>query len=203
MRVRRSSTRSGSRRGLTLVEVMIVVAILAGLMGSLVMILQQTNGAYQAGSSVMQLEARGSRVMRQIARALRSADADSLSPSVAPPFSTNQLQFLCNEGFDGKETIWSGTRRIRFDSAAGELSWTDDEGGPAEKRVVWSRDVSDRAQGEIVNGADDNSNGLVDESGLCFCFEDGALVVRLTLSGDLPDGGVMQRSWETRLGCRN
>jgi prepilin-type N-terminal cleavage/methylation domain-containing protein len=196
-------TRSRSRQGLTLVEMMVVIAILGGLVGSLVMILQQTSGAYRAGSSVMRLEMRGGRVMRQIARALRTASADSLSPSVAPPFSSNQVQFLCNEGFDGKEATWSGTRRINFDSATGELSWTDDEGGAAEKHVVWARNVPDRLEGEVLNGVDDNANELVDESGLCFCIEDGALVVRLTLSEDLPDGRVMERSWSTRLECRN
>lgn len=202
---------SGTRRstprrqcaGLTLIEVLITVAILGGLFASLVGILKQTNGAFQASSSFMQLETRGTRLLRQITRALRAADTGSLSPVVNPPFSSATLQFRTSEGFDGTDTSWSTLRQIGFDPATGQVIWTDDLGSADETQSIWTQAASPRLEGEAANGADDNGNGLLDEGGLCFTFEDDVLVVRFTLAAEQPGGRRIERTWMTRLDCRN
>jgi len=188
--------------GLTLLELLIAGTLFAGLLGSLVSVLDRTQGAFHSGSLAMDLEVRGNRIMRRVVSALRAADAGSLDPILAPPFSSNEIQFQLNEGFDGKRTTWSATRRIRLDPVTGEVQWTDDVGSGGARDVAWGTLGAVRIEGEAANGLDDNANGLIDEAALCFTFEDEILVIRLTMAEE-SRGRTVERTWETRLACRN
>jgi hypothetical protein len=58
-------------------------------------------------------------------------------------------------------------------------------------------------EGEVMNNLDDNGNGLVDESGLCFTFEDNTVTVRLTLEAEGPDRATLSRVFQGLVFCRN
>ena len=191
------------RSGLTLVEACITLSLLGLVFGSLGMLIHSAQGTYRAGVSTMQLEREGSLAMARIAAALRAADLDSLSPTAAPPFSSSLLNFQRNEGFDGKQTVWSDPQRIAHDPAAGRALWIRNPGLPGEEGVTWSRKVAPFLEGEALSGTDTNGNGLIDEPGLCFTREGDLVTVRLTLEAPGPGGSSAVRSWTTKLYCRN
>jgi hypothetical protein len=117
--------------------------------------------------------------------------------------SSNRIDFEITEGFDGKQAVTSRLRRIEHDAATTTVSWTDGIGTANPSRLVLSRWTPALLQGEIANLADDNGNLLWDEPGLSFCFEGDTLIVRLTLQAERDGGRRIERTWETRLNCRN
>ena len=58
-------------------------------------------------------------------------------------------------------------------------------------------------EGETLNAADDNGNGLIDEPGFCLSYQDGRLQVFLTLEQMDSNGQTVTRSWSTVLRSRN
>jgi hypothetical protein len=188
---------------MTMVELMIALTIMTVVLASLVGLFESTQGAYEMGSSVMELESRGNRVMRKLVGALRAARGSTLDPRLAPPLSSNRIDFEITEGFDGKHAVTSRLRRIEHDAATSTVSWTDGIGTANPSRLVLSRSTPALLQGEIANLADDNGNLLWDEPGLSFCFEGDTLIVRLTLQAERDGGRRIERTWETRLNCRN
>ncbi|HVS17868.1 MAG TPA: hypothetical protein VMT18_04650 [Planctomycetota bacterium] len=198
-----SQPRRRSTAGLTLVEMAVTCLVMALVFGSLAMALSSSRNVYERGSRTMTLEADSSRALRRVTDGLRGADTASL-PLVPPtPLSSRWIDFQTHEGYDGKTWTWSGPRRIEFDPVAGTLSWIEDFGLPTESRTEWARNVPALLEGEIVNGADDNGNGLIDEPGFCVTREGDLLVLRITVEGQGQIDGDSTRTAEVRVMLRN
>jgi len=193
---------SRSRAGLTLVEVAVSFGLLGIVFSGLAMMLGQTNRAVQSGSAVMSLESRGSRTMHRIVDALRRADLASISAVPDAPFSSGAITFQKNLGYGESAVEWSTPHAIAVD-ANGVITISEDVGLASERATPWCSGVPALLEGEILNGIDDNGNGLSDEPGLCFTRTGSLLTIRFTLEGQTPEGVPLTRTWMTRVLCRN
>jgi hypothetical protein len=181
---------------------MVSVSLLALIFAGLAMVLGQTNRAVRTGTSVMDLEARGSRAMQRMVAALRAADMANLGAVPAAPLSASSVTFQRNLGYDGTQTVLSAPCEIGVD-ANGSIVFTEDVGLPGERAVPWVRGTAALLEGEVLNVADDNGNGLNDEPGLCFTLDGRLLTIRFTLEDRTPEGVPLTRTWMTRVLCRN
>lgn len=178
--------------GLTLVEMAVSCLVMALVFGSLATALSSSRTVFERGSRTMSLEQDSGRVLRRVTDALRGADAASLPLVPASPLSSRWIDFQTQTGYDGKSWTWSAPRRIEFD----QLSV------PNEDATVWARNVPTLLEGEILNGADDNGNGLIDEAGFCVTREGDLLVLRLTVTPDSVVDGGQSRTTELRISLR-
>lgn len=124
------------RLGLTMVEVLIVAIILSMLIAGVGLTVRQGSGAYTQGVNAAEVEAGARRLAERIARELVDASSDPtrLNCSI-PQAGPSWVEYQRCQGFDAGAVIWTPTRRLQLVLQPGELD----------------------------NGVDDNSNGLVDE----------------------------------------
>jgi hypothetical protein len=123
-------------------------------------------------------------------------------------------------GTAGGVTVWGPTGRIEFQYRPRELNdgkdndrdgfvddgrvvWTSNVGLPTQRSTVWADYVSEYLQGESPNGVDDNGNGIVDESGLCFTVDGTSILARLTLQARDSSGVLLRRTVSARIFFRN
>lgn len=192
-----------SRRGFTLVEVAISIGVLGLVFSTLSMFLGTAQDSYRAGSTAMNLETQGSRVIRRIVDALRPADDGSITAVPSAPFSASEIDFQTVTPYDGQQSTYSAPLRIGLDVAQGTVRWEENPGAASERRSTWSGGVTDYLEGEVFNGLDDNGNGLIDERGLCFSREGDLLTIRLTLATTDRHGKEVSRTWTAEILCRN
>ncbi|MCZ6597746.1 MAG: hypothetical protein O7B99_08925, partial [Planctomycetota bacterium] len=84
-----------------------------------------------------------------------------------------------------------------------KVVWKQNPGTPEERRVAWCNTVRPFLGGELMNGIDDNGNGLIDENGLSFTVDRNAVWIRLSLERMSKDGSTVTESVETVVTCRN
>lgn len=188
--------------GFTLVEMAVACLVMALVFGSLATALSSSRTVFERGSRTMALEQDSSRVLRRVTDALRGADAASLPLVPVSPLSSRWVDFQTQMGFDGKAWTWSGPRRIEYDPVDGCLAWIENQGLPSQERTIWARNVPAQLDGEALNGADDNGNGLIDEAGFCVTREGDLLVLRLTVEREGAVDGGQSRTTELRLSLR-
>lgn len=206
--------------GFTLVEVVIVLALVSVVMGSVITVLRSSMRACQVGSTAGHLEALLNRALDHIAERLQASSHTAVVPALASPFSSPQIDFQRSVGYAGGAVTWSPTERIAFQYRPGEVDdgidndgdgivddgqvvWTRDVGLPSETSTVLADGVTEFLQGETLNNKDDNGNGLIDERGLCFTVDASSVVVRLTLAARSADGVVVTKTMEKRVFFRN
>jgi len=192
-----------SRSAFTIVELAVTAALLSISLWILGGIFTSANGAVRTGTDRMEIETNGSRTMRRIVDALRAADVGSIAALPSPPFSADTIDFQVVGIYRDQDVIVSGPRRIDIDPDLRSVRWSENPGLGSTLTTYWSSGVTDLLEGELLNGLDDNGNGLIDEAGLCFTREDALVTVRLTLQEDQGDGTPMTRTWTTRVSCRN
>lgn len=208
--------------GLSLTELLIALAVLSMVMGSIVTASITSQGAYSQGISTTDLETRVNRAIERIVRDLSSANSAALNPPAADGDDNLEFQRPV-DSIDGA-IVWGPVTRYAFELMPGELDNNlddngnglvdegslvriEDPGGPNQSRLVVANRVSEFLEGEDPNGLDDNGNGLVDEKGLAFSLEVGdetnALLVRLSLQGVGSNGATFSRTAQTRVALRN
>jgi hypothetical protein len=155
--------------GFSLVELMIVGLILSLILGMIAAIATSSERAYETGSTAAHLERQVAIAMDRVVAELRIANLTSITPDPVPGLGASSVQFVKAEGSVDGEPIWSPLRSLAFEYE----------------------------QGELDDGLDNNSNGLVDE-GRVVLTEDigGAGEMRIVLTrwvpelfeGELPNG---------------
>jgi hypothetical protein len=213
-------TPRSTRRGTTLVEILISMLILVILLDALGVTVLRSTGAYRQGMSSAVLEGQARRLLERIASEFADVDRTTLNPNPLAPFGTSTLSYRRCEGWAGGAIVLGPTRQIRLTLEPGELdNGIDDNhnGRIDERRVVLVPDtatpattiglggwVREFAEGETPNGADDNGNGLVDERGLSFEHDgNGTLTIRLTLERLDPQGRPVDFTVQTAVHMRN
>lgn len=196
-------TRSSVRSGHTLLELVIAASLIAGSVLATSWMLAQARSAYQSMSSSASTEVEASRNFERILVAMRDASEASVDPKPSPPFSSPVVTFQTSTGDVGGTSFLSFPERIEFTPGTGDVVWTRSIGQPDESSVVLTRAVPDFLDGESAAIADENGNGLVNERGLCFTFEDGLLVVRLTLARPAQGGTTTTKTLEGRVEFRH
>lgn len=211
------------RRGLTLIELIFALAIMAGVVGGGVLVTTNSlTSAFRTGSSVASLEFTARQAISLVTRKLEVAGGDQLGPpSVLPPFSASRIDFRRAIGFEDGAVVWSPVERIEFQYRPdepndgvdnngnnlvdeGRLVWIENLGLADERRHVLCNWVSETLEGEIPgNGIDDNGNGLIDEPGFALVYDENRIVVRLTVQRSVSPGIVLSRTVRRTIGFRN
>jgi len=214
-------TRSGRRAGTTLVEVLIVMAILGLVLGSVSMMGLASDRAFRTGSTAAHLEAQAVATTERVVVDLRTASLQFLTLEPDPEHGfISTLAYIQALDLVAGEVQWSGLRHLAFEYEAGEvddgldnngnglrdeglLVLIEESGTPEERRRVLTRWVREHLAGELPNDIDDNANGLVDEKGFVTELVGESLVIRLTLERLDADGRLLTRSTETSARLRN
>jgi len=190
------------RAGFSLLEVLVGMTLLVLILASLYMILGDSSKAIRSKSAVFDTEVEARRVLDRIAMALLSAEYATLDLAPEAPLSSNYLNYHTSLGFRDGLPLSSPPMRILHDSGT-RISWAENPGSAGERHAVWTSHAAPFIAGEILNGIDDNGNGVIDERGFSVVKESGMLVIRLTISRPGLDDAFTEKTLETRVTCRN
>jgi len=134
--MRRTRQNQSTRRGgYTLLELCISMALFAIVLGSFAMVSRSGDQMYRTGSVVSHLESQVNIATDRVVRELRIAGVDTIAPDPAPGVGGNDISYLQAVAGEFGDLEWTPTRRLFFEYEIGELN----------------------------DGIDNNSNGLVDE----------------------------------------
>jgi type II secretory pathway pseudopilin PulG len=213
-------TATVARRGMTLIEVCVSVAMLGTFLGSLLLVLEEGTRSARSGMARQSIEGRARRTLDRIAGELASAVADSLTPNPTAPYGSQNLSFqrvgTYSEGAMEEGELVS----FELELDEGELDDNQDNDGDGlidERRLVLTREpeggepvtsviahgIAELLEGESANGLDDNGNGLKDEAGLSFQRTNNRLIVRLTVEQMDSEGNHLVRTLQTTVRLRN
>jgi prepilin-type N-terminal cleavage/methylation domain-containing protein len=192
-----------TRAGFTLLEMIIAIGLVALVVTNIVMAMDSSTKAYEAGASQVEVEDQARRTLDRIALAVMGSSREGLAPGQEFPLHTDSLTYQLNLGYQDGEVVWSDPERIRREEVAAQITWSKNPGIPGEQRVVWTKWVSEYMKGEVFNGIDDNGNGLIDENGLSFTIDENLVTIRLTLEKIGPDGNPVTVPLETQVDVRN
>ena len=191
----------GRKAGFTLIEVLFAMALVCIVVAKVTMLLNSAQNANTKQSAAMALEDQARRVLDQIAYAVMSADRETLLPGQESPLYSPNVRYQISLGVEDGEVVWGDLEEISEDGS--QVVWRQNPGAPEERRVAWCNVVRQLLEGEVVNGVDDNGNGLVDETGLSFTLDRDAVWIRLCLERMNKDGTAATETVETLVTCRN
>lgn len=192
-----------SRAGFTLLEMVISLGLVALVVTNIVLAMDTSTKAYEVGSSRIEVEDQARRTLDRIALAVMGSSREGLAPGQEFPLDTSSLTYQLNLGYQDGEAVWSDPERIQREEGAAQITWSKNPGAPEEQHVVWTKWVREYMDGEVLNGIDDNDNGLIDEKGLSFTIDGDLVTIRLTLEKIAPDGHPVTVPLETQVNVRN
>jgi hypothetical protein len=189
---------------------------------SAALLLTTTARAYGTASTAFDVEAAGGRALHDVCRILRRASVDNVIPTgIAAPLNLSEIEFRVGVGVNNSKIVWGDVESIRFEYGPedpddgldndgdgfvdeGRIVHLIRPGAADEQRIVLCNNVLEALAGEVPgNVFDDNGNGLEDEAGLSFDFEDGHLNVRLSVGRLDPEGRPIVRTFEQVVAFRN
>jgi hypothetical protein len=171
-------------------------------MGKAGMVMSSAMDLVSEETASMHYEDQARRVMDRIALAVMGSDRDTLLPQVEAMHS-DSIRYSFSLGLEGGQVVWSSPEEIHLDDSRTEIEWRENPDAAGERHVVWTKLVSPLLEGEVVNGVDDNENGLVDEDGLSFVIEGERVIIRLTLRRPEVGGRIVQQTVQSIVTCRN
>jgi hypothetical protein len=188
-----------------MLELLISVALLGLVLGSVALVSKTSQGVYRQSSQSSALEARARQTTDRVVDVLSTMVRAMTFPDPVAPGWTDTLDFQQAAGVVGGALTWGPPLRLVLEPDDGEVADGLDNDGDgrvdegrlvlvrepgtaAERRTVLCRGVRGLAEREVANGADDNGNGMVDERGFCLQRRGDVLRVVLTLE-DLDDAG--------------
>jgi hypothetical protein len=184
-------------------EIVVSLSLFAVLMSSLMLFLDTSRDAQREGIAMLELETRGRRAVDRIVESIRSAERTSITPAIAPPWSSSFVEYQVSLGDQGGAVAWGDPVRLWYDAAGGAVVHTENPGLPDERSTSWCSDVPALSPAETLDGLDDNGNGFVDESGLAFAVDGDVVTVLLTLVDDAGGGRTRTRAFQGTVRCRN
>ena len=189
--------------GFTMVEISIALVLLGLVLANVFMVLSGTTRSYGQKNAVFETESQARRTLDRTALALIGANRSTVYTVLPAPFSTSEIHFETNTGVLGGALTWSQPQTIALEVGGerNKIVWS--EAAAENRRVVWSEYARQYLAGEVLNGVDDNNNGLIDEKGLSFDLDGNSIVIRLSLEREDKDGKPITRTLEARVTCRN
>ena len=191
------------RAGFTIVELTVVMVLLVIVAVKSVMLFDMASESQHQDTAQIVLEDQARRTMDQIAFAVMGADRETLFPDPESPTYSEDVQYNVSLGVQAGAVIWGDPERIELGGGNQQVVWRQNPGDPDERRVVWTNVVRPFLEGELLNGVDDNGNGLVDERGLNFTLQGNRVTIRLTLERQGQNGDVYTQSLTTGVTLRN
>jgi len=200
----RSQGTARSRRGFSLIEVLIALGLIGLVLGNVYMVLGKGTKSYSAETEESIADAHARRTIDRVAMAVVGASRATIYEAMEAPFSGSEINYQICLGVEAGEIVWSPPQRIALTSDNGrQVTWFEDPGLANERRVAWSNWVTLLFKGEAANGLDDNANGLKDEKGLSFDLDGDSVIIRLTIEKPGVDGHTVVKEHEARVTCRN
>ncbi|MCP3917478.1 MAG: prepilin-type N-terminal cleavage/methylation domain-containing protein [bacterium] len=205
---RRCSLRTAGRKtGFTLVEIVIAMTILTLVVINISMVTEGGSRAARAGAFHSKLEDEADLTLDRISLALMSSSAASVYPQTPAPAYTSEVNYSISLGVGaGGEMISGDLERIQWTrkpGVPGRVMWIENPGLANERHVVWSNWVPAVYQDEILNGNDDNGNGIADETGLAFDIDGPEVNIHLTVERLDPNGVPTPTQRRVNVTCRN
>jgi prepilin-type N-terminal cleavage/methylation domain-containing protein len=193
-----------SRAGFTLLEMSVALVLLVVVIGNVYSLLRQSSKAIGAQNSAFDIDTQAQRAMDRITLAIVGASEATLEIPTGAPFYTDKLNYKESLGMQDGAIVSSPQQRIELSNTdGGEVVWIENPGTPEQKRVVWGKNIPPFLKEELDNGIDDNSNGIIDETGLSFVKDGKSITVYLTVKRTTADGHVFQKSLQDTVTCRN
>lgn len=189
-----------ARAGWTLVELLLAAGLTGLVMTKASLVLREAFGAAGRSTAAMHSEDQARALIERISLAIMGSDRDTLFPA-AESVHSSQIRYSMSLGLEAGELVWSDPEEIRLDGTA--VEWSENPGTVDERAVTWTTLVSPLLAGELVNGVDDNGNGLVDEEGLSFVLEGDSVTIRLTVRRPEVDGRTVEQTVESVVCIRN
>lgn len=189
------------RSGMTMIELMIVATLTVAIVLKAAFVVNAALGLANEETASMQGEDQARLIVDRIALAVMGSDRGTLLPQVEEIHSSS-IKYSFFMGLEDGNLVWSDPEQICLEDGT-KLAWCENPGTADERRTVWSNLVSPTLQGEVVNGVDDNGNGLIDEDGLSFVVEGDRVRIRLTLRHPELDGRTAEQTVESVVCCRN
>jgi hypothetical protein len=149
----------------------------------------------------MILEDQARLTLDRMAYAIMGAARETIDPGVETPFSSDEIRYEISLGVQDGEVVWGDPEKIWLGET--RLQWAQALGTPDERTAAWSNAVRELLEGELLNGVDDNGNGLTDERGVSFTVEGDMVRIRLCLAQVNDEGQELVRTVETVVTCRN
>jgi prepilin-type N-terminal cleavage/methylation domain-containing protein len=132
------------RRGFTVIELTISVAILGLVLTSVALLGMSSQRAYRTGAAGADLEVDLRRALDHLVQEFMRSGEAVLLPDPAEGVGASDVTYQKAVGVAGGATSWSTPFRVRFEYEEGELDDGLDNNGNGladEGRVVWTRDV--------------------------------------------------------------
>ncbi|MCK6448314.1 MAG: prepilin-type N-terminal cleavage/methylation domain-containing protein [Planctomycetes bacterium] len=189
--------------GFTLVEASIAIALLALVFVKVGMLVKMKSDTAAHESTALVVDDQARRVLEQISYAVMGASRERLIPDPESPIYSSELRYEVSLGVQNGAVVWGDAQWIGLSAGANEVTWRERPDAPDERKVVWCKVVRPFLEGELMNGIDDNGNGLIDEKGLVFTLNGSRVTVRLTLERKSETGEIVTRTVETMVTCRN
>src|SRR5262249_7661269 len=120
----------------------------------------------------------------------------------APNYSS-EVRFEVRIGVENGEVVYSDPQWLGITDNNTQIAWRNKADDPNDRRVVWCNVARPFLEGELMNGIDDNGNGLGDEKGLTCVLDHDLITIRLTLERPDEQGHLVQRTIETVAAFRN
>jgi prepilin-type N-terminal cleavage/methylation domain-containing protein len=208
------------RAGFSLIELLVSVTLLAVVLASAGLVSGTSRQLYTQSAKASALETRARQSLDRVVDELSAAALVTITPDPVGANWTDTLDFQQVTGVVGGAVALTPLRRMSLELEGGEgddgldndgdglvdecqLVLIRSPGAPDELRTVLARRVRRLAEGEVANVADDNGNGLDDESGFCLQRQGDVMRVFLTLEDFDGNGGRLTRSVSTSFRIRN
>jgi prepilin-type N-terminal cleavage/methylation domain-containing protein len=192
------------RSGFTLVEMVITMVIVALIGCNISMVMKTGTSAYEAGMMESELTSQTSKTLDRIQLALMSSSLEDLNPELSEGMHCSYIDYCESLGLnEAGELVFADPERIALATNEDEIVWQEDPGGENERSVVWTKNVPDLYRDEVLNGIDDNGNGLLDEEGLFFEQHGNSIQVQLTVQRTDSSGRQITKDSGLTVTCRN
>jgi len=215
--------RAGGRDGFTLIETLVALSLAAIVLLTASVAAIRSYGAYRSANLTSSTETRLRQAVRRAAWELMSSSLSVLQPqNIDDDFGTSDLVFQQATGVDvaNSRPLWGPPVRLVLEYDRGEaddgvdndgdglvdegvLVLIRDDGGPNEIRTVLCHDVPELGEGETLNNADDNGNGVRDEAGFNVHREGDIVTLRLSVEENDQQGGTAIRTLSATIQMRN
>jgi len=210
-------SRNVRRRGTTLLEVTLSGALLTIVTGSAVVASRLAQDAYREETVVAELDELADVALDRIAERLRPANLGAIFPVATPGSFSDWIDFetvpLPGDDSEPESLVLESDPADPDDGIDNDgdglvderyLVWYENRNVAGERKRILTKWVAENLAGEIANNLiDDNENGLIDERGLAFEFQERHIVLHLTLEKPGPDGRIMRTTVERSVALRN
>lgn len=215
------------RRGFSLIELMVTIAILSVIVAAIYSVLVSSTKAYRTGVAKGKMEDDARMMVERIAVLVTEASLATIDGNAAvggiqqplAPAGSSEIMFQPVQGTDGNgNRVLGNLQGVFWQIGSGETDngIDDDHDQLIDEAQVffgdavtistadWGYNVAEFAEGEIGGDAvDNNGNGLVDERGLNFQLSGSSVIIRMTVQSTDEHGDLMQATVETTVIIRN